>query len=175
MSAVKQIGASQGMAISGQTALKDITNSAAQAAGAAYNSLAHVPFVGPILGAAAAATVFAAVLAFKGLVASAAGGYDVPAGVNPLTQLHAQEMVLPARLANPMRDMLASYGTGAAPAAAGGHTFSFGDTHIHGAPNMSSSDFKQALAEHRGNVAEAVAGALRSGWRPNYRQPVGAL
>lgn len=174
--AVKQIGATQGIAISGQTALKDIANSAAQAAGAAYRSLAGVPFVGPILGAAAAATVFAAVLAFKGLVASAAGGYDIPAGLNPLTQLHAQEMVLPARLANPMRDMLASYGSSGAPAAGGGgHSFSFGDTHIHGAPNMSPSDFKQALAEHRANVAGAVADALRSGWRPNYRQPVGAL
>ena len=83
-------------------------------------------------------------------------------------------MVLPARLANPMRDMLASYGSSAAPVA-GGHTFSFGDTHIHGAPNMSPSDFKQALAEHRANVAGAVADALRSGWRPSYRQPVGAL
>jgi hypothetical protein len=162
------------MAISGQTALKDITNSAAQAASGAYNALAGVPFVGPVLGAAAAATVFAAVLAFKGLVASAAGGYDIPAGANPLTQLHAQEMVLPARLANPMRDMLASFGSGDAQTP-GGHTFSFGDTHIHGAPNMSPADFKQALSEHRANVAEAVAGALRTGWRPSYRQPVGAL
>ncbi len=173
--AAQQLGASQGMAISGQAALKDITNSAAQAASAAYNSLAHVPFVGPLLGAAAAATVFAAVMAFKGLVASAAGGYDIPAGVNPLTQLHAQEMVLPARLANPMRDMLASFGSGATAAVASGHTFSFGDTHIHGAPNMSPADFKQALAEHRASVAEAVANALHGGWRPSYRQPVGAL
>ena len=46
--AAKQAGANQGIAISGQTALKDITNSAAQAASAAYNSLAGVPFVGPI-------------------------------------------------------------------------------------------------------------------------------
>jgi hypothetical protein len=172
--AATQAGATQNMAISGQTALKDITNSAAQAAGGAYKALAGVPFVGPILGAAAAATVFAAVLAFKGLVASAAGGYDIPTGVNPLTQLHAQEMVLPARLANPMRDMLASFGSGSAQSPTG-HTFSFGDTHIHGAPNMSPTDFKQALAEHRANVAGAVADALRSGWRPSYRQPVGAL
>jgi hypothetical protein len=90
------------------------------------------------------------------------------------TLLHRQEMVLPARLANPMRDMLSSYGSaGGLPA--GGHSFSFGDTHIHGAPNMSPSDFKQALLEHRSNVAEAVAGALRGGWRPSYKQPVGAL
>ncbi len=172
--AANQAGATQNMAISGQTALKDISNSAAQAASGAYNALAGVPIVGPILGAAAAATVFAAVLAFKGLVASAAGGYDIPSGVNPLTQLHAQEMVLPARLANPMRDMLASFGSGNAQSPTG-HTFSFGDTHIHGAPNMSPTDFKQALAEHRANVAGAVADALRSGWRPSYRQPVGAL
>jgi len=174
--AATQAGTTQGLAITGQAALKDIVNDAAKAASGAYSATVKaIPApLGPILGAGAAAAAFAAVIAFKGLVSSAAGGYDIPAGVNPLTQLHAQEMVLPARLANPMRDMLASFGSGGAPTMAG-HSFSFGDTHIHGAPNMSPSDFKQALAEHRANVAEAVANALHGGWRPSYRQPVGAL
>ena len=132
----------------------------------AIAAISPIPFVGPFLAPGIAAEMAA--------LASAAGGYDIPAGVNPLTQLHAQEMVLPARLANPMRDMLASFGSGGAPASAG-HSFSFGDTHIHGAPNMSPADFRQALAEHRASVAEAVANALHSGWRPSYRQPVGAL
>ena len=51
--------------------------------------------------------------------ASAAKGYDIPAGVNPLTQLHAEEMVLPAHLANAVRGM-----------AAGGSDGS-GDMHLH--------------------------------------------
>lgn len=42
--------------------------------------------------------------------ASAAGGFDIPAGTNPLTQLHAQEMVLPADLANNVRNMTSPAG-----------------------------------------------------------------
>jgi phage-related protein len=172
----KEVGSAQGLAIDGLASLKSIVNDAATAASGAYQATVKAipPPLGPVLGAGAAAAALAAVMAFRGMVSSAAGGFDIPAGINPLTQLHAQEMVLPARLANPMRDMLASYSSGGAPAA-GGHSFSFGETHIHGAPNMSPSDFKSALAEHRSNVAEAVAGALRGGWRPSYKQPVGAL
>ena len=143
----------------------------ARAGASGTASAAAAPWPLDLAAAGVGATLEGAALAYG----SAAGGYDIPAGINPITQLHAEEMVLPARLANPMRDMLASFaGAGAGPAA-GGHTFSFGDTHIHGAPNMSPGDFKQALAEHRANVAEAVASALHGGWRPNYRQPVGAL
>ena len=36
---------------------------------------------------------------------SAAGGYDIPSGVNPVAQLHQQEMVLPKDLANRVRGM----------------------------------------------------------------------
>ena len=41
----------------------------------------------------------------------AADGYDVPPGVNPLTQLHAEEMVLPAKYADVIRG-LAQSGSG---------------------------------------------------------------
>lgn len=34
---------------------------------------------------------------------SAAGGYDIPAGVNPLVQAHAKEMILPANIADTIR------------------------------------------------------------------------
>ena len=43
-------------------------------------------------------------------MASAAGGYDIPAGVNPMTQLHQEEMVLPASLANGLRGIIAAGG-----------------------------------------------------------------
>jgi hypothetical protein len=49
---------------------------------------------------------FTAALSFM----SASGGYDIPSGVNPLTQLHAEEMVLPAHIANPLRDSLSGGG-----------------------------------------------------------------
>ena len=39
----------------------------------------------------------------SGKIKSARGGYDIPAGVNPVTQLHEEEMVLPKQHANTIR------------------------------------------------------------------------
>jgi hypothetical protein len=57
-------------------------------------------------------------MAWQGALAVAAKGFDVPAGVNPVTQLHAEEMVLPAHLANTVRDLAANAGGGGAPRSA---------------------------------------------------------
>lgn len=82
--------------------------SAASAAIKAYDSLASIPYVGPFLGAAAAAAALAygavQVRTIEGQQYSAAGGFDIPSGVNPVTQLHQNEMVLPAWIAGPLRD-----------------------------------------------------------------------
>ncbi len=43
--------------------------------------------------------------AFSGATYSAAGGFDIPSGLNPVTQLHEEEMVLPSEYANVIRDM----------------------------------------------------------------------
>ena len=43
--------------------------------------------------------------------ASAAGGYDIPAGVNPITQLHESEMVLPKQHADVIRGLAAGGGS----------------------------------------------------------------
>lgn len=48
-----------------------------------------------------------------GATASAAGGYDIPSGENPLTQLHEKEMVLPAQYADVIRGLAGNGGTGA--------------------------------------------------------------
>ena len=48
-----------------------------------------------------------------GVTFTAATGFDVPRGVNPLTQLHEEEMVLPAQYADVIRKM--ATGGGAAP------------------------------------------------------------
>lgn len=45
------------------------------------------------------------------LTPTAAGGYDIPAGINPVTQLHEEEMVLPAKYADVIRG-LAQPGSG---------------------------------------------------------------
>jgi hypothetical protein len=95
----------------------------AMAALAAFASTAAIPIVGPLAapGAAAAAGAAAEVLAGTATaaaalsVASAEGGYDIPAGVNPMTQLHQKEMVLPEAQAEVIRGLAKSGG-----AAAGG-------------------------------------------------------
>ena len=51
------------------------------------------------------AAVFAATIGMQSNVKSARGGYDIPSGVNPMTQLHEEEMVLPKEQANAVRDM----------------------------------------------------------------------
>lgn len=86
-------------------ALANISTKAAEAGAGAAASQASIPVVGPGLAMAAMAAVFAAVMGMGGGMKSAAGGYDIPAGLNPVTQLHAEEMVLPADIANPMREM----------------------------------------------------------------------
>lgn len=53
---------------------------------------------------------------FSGASYSAAGGFDIPSGVNPVTQLHEKEMVLPSQYAEVIRGMAAN---GNQPAGAG--------------------------------------------------------
>ena len=45
-------------------------------------------------------------------IASAEGGFDIPAGVNPVTQLHEKEMVLPKAQAEVIRGLAANGGAG---------------------------------------------------------------
>ena len=87
-----------------ETALAQLNNNAMAAAGAAYNAVVGIPYVGPFLAPAAAAVAYAGVMAF-GSLASAEGGYDIPAGTNPVTQLHQNEMVLPVKYADVIRGM----------------------------------------------------------------------
>ena len=86
-----------------------INSSAMRAAAGAYSAVAGIPYVGPFLAPAAAATAYAGVMAFD--VLSAAGGMAIPGGVNPLTQLHENEMVLPAHIAQPLQNMIAGGST----------------------------------------------------------------
>ncbi len=104
-----------------------VAGNAAQAATGAAASQAPIPIIGPGLAIAAAAAMFAFALGFGGKrsVPSARGGFDIPAGVNPMTQLHEREMVLPAQQADVIRGM-ADGGAGAG---------SGSPVHIHGSPD----------------------------------------
>lgn len=119
-----------GIATSKTTAAADITASAAQAFAAAFAATAAIPIIGPALAPGVAAASYGGAMGGLGLLA-AEGGFDV-GNFAPLTQLHPYEMVLPARLANPMRDMMGSFqaanfnGFGGSNDSGGS-----GDTHLH--------------------------------------------
>jgi hypothetical protein len=84
----------------------------AQAMAGAVAANASIPIVGLAVGMAAAGAMSGVIEGYLSKVPSAAGGFDVPVGMNPLTQLHEEEMVLPAGIANPLRESLAGGGMG---------------------------------------------------------------
>jgi hypothetical protein len=108
--AVHTAAAAEGKAAQAVAGSASVFADANKAAAGAYAAVAGIPYVGPILAPIAAATAFGAVLAFD--VFSAEGGMDIGSGVNPMTQLHEKEMVLPAHLAEGVRNMTDSGGAG---------------------------------------------------------------
>lgn len=88
--------------------LASIHQDAMAAAAGAYKAIVGIPYVGPVLAPAAAAAAYAGAMVF----ASAEGGYDIPAGVNPMVQAHQKEMILPAKYADVIRGMAEGAGQG---------------------------------------------------------------
>lgn len=149
--AAEQAGQGTSLLAMATTAIKSIANDAATTFGGVF------AFLSPLMGPAAAGPATAAmagVASMSGAIVSAAGGYDIPAGVNPIAQLHAQEMVLPASLANSIRNM-----TGAGAGGLGG-----GEVHIHG-PLVQAIDAQsgaQFLLRNSGIIASALAREFRN-------------
>lgn len=78
---------------------------------AAAKALAMGPVVGPIMaGIVRGLGYTSAGIVIGTTIASAEGGYDIPAGVNPVTQLHEKEMVLPKAQAEVIRGLAANGG-----------------------------------------------------------------
>lgn len=137
------------VAVNAWAALTAIANYAATAIAAAWASVSAIPIVGPFLAPATAALVGASVLALAGNIRSAAGGFDIPSGLNPVTQLHANEMVLPAELANKVRGMTE-----------GGS----GETHVH-IHAWDSRDIRRFVMDNRDHFTDAVRQAMKDGKR----------
>ena len=110
--AAEQAGSSQSILMWALTASKNILNSAWEAMAGAFKAMVGIPVVGPAIAPAAAGGAFAAVAAMAGSV-SAAGGYDIPSGVNPLVQAHQREMILPQKQADTIRNLAKGGGGGA--------------------------------------------------------------
>ncbi len=141
------------------SAASQIVSNAAVAATAAMASVAAIPFVGWAMAPEVGASTFAEAMAFES-VASAAGGFDIPAGVNPVTQLHEREMVLPANLADAVRGM-----TG------GGQGGGSGGTYHMNFPSMDPRSASQFFRTPGGRKAltEGIASAYRRGVKGTRR------
>lgn len=129
-----------------------ITENAGEAASGAAASQASIPIAGPYLAAAAAAAMLAMVLAFKG-----GGGQKIPSAANgwwqvpndTMAMIHKDEQVLPAPLAEGVRNMIEGGG-------------GFGG----GAPNlivqaMDSHDVHRFLTKHADKIVDVLKGKAK--------------
>lgn len=139
-----------------------IESSAALAGANAYASTAAIPFVGPELAPAAAATAYAGALSFQGLVVP---GFDIGAwnlSRDQLAMVHSGEMIIPAHIAGPLRATLSQPGAIAnlnAPFAANDGARG-GDLHYH--DHTGTLTPAQIVANRRA-VAKALVMAHREG------------
>ncbi|QUV68670.1 transglycosylase SLT domain-containing protein [Acinetobacter baumannii] len=143
-------------------AIKGIMMSAWEAMAGAFKAMVAIPYVGPILAVGAGAAAFGLVAGLAGKIKSARGGYDIPSGVNPITQLHEDEMVLPSQHANTIREMGnalrngASFGAAAVAEGAGAGTTVF---------NISAIDAKGVrdfMKKHGRDLAGGLKGYSRN-------------
>lgn len=122
-------------------AMSEISSYAGVAGAAATASAAAIPYVGWAIAPAAGAAAFGAAMSYQGAaLASAAGGmWEVPS--DQLAYVHKKESILPASIAEGLRDMVG-----------GGGRRRGGDMppiHIHA---MDSQDVERAL--HKGGALE---------------------
>jgi hypothetical protein len=94
------------------TATTNVQAHAAEAGAAGIASMAAAPWPLDMGAPAFGAAMAAAAGSFSG-IAAAEKGFDVPSGVTPLTLLHPREMVLPAGIADQVRDAANGGGGGA--------------------------------------------------------------
>jgi hypothetical protein len=143
--AVEQASSTEKQAINMEEHLKNIFMAAKEAGANAWKAAPN-----PLLGAVEAAAAFAGVMAFGSMGSAEGGQYLVPGP--QLTMLHAQEMVLPAGLANRMRDVIDGGGNGG----------SAGAFHLHMNVNtIDSNSFKDTLGKHGHMIGELVTKAMK--------------
>lgn len=126
-----------------------VMSNSAIAATAAMASVAAIPVVGWAMAPGVGAETYALGMAY---LASARNGYDIPAGVNPITQLHEKEMVLPEGPADVIRKLAESGGSGGA----GGPLAIYLSA-------MDSRDVKRFLMDNKRELVDAIRSAQRDG------------
>lgn len=135
---------------------------AAVAAVAASASVAAIPLVGWQMAPEVAAATYANGMVYAAL-ASAAGGWGQVPQDGMMTELHKDEMVLPASIATPLRQSLASPQSAAVGQ---GQGQGGGATHFHFAPTVSAVDatgVDQLLQQHQDIFIKNVRNWHRNG------------
>jgi len=115
-----------------------------------YSAIAGIPYVGPFLAPAMAIAAGALIASWAGRVASAAGGWaNVPE--DQMAMVHKNEMILPAPLAEGVRNMIGQGGAG------GGATHNW---HIHA---VDAAGVKRFFLDNQDALAAALSRASRNG------------
>jgi hypothetical protein len=135
-------GALTSLALQAVTAIKAIWNDAATTFAGVFAYFA--PAMGPYA-AIPAAAASAVVGAAAGSIVSAAGGWDVPA--DSLAMVHKNEMVLPAALADSVRNMTGDGGAGR-------------DLHLH-ITAVDAKSFAQQLARSDSALSKQIKRSIR--------------
>lgn len=149
---IEAAGAAESTAITVGTASKSILAKGWDAAAGAYSAIVGIPYVGPFLAPAAAAVALGAVLGMIGKISSAEGGWGQVPG-DTMAQIHKDEMVLPARWAGPLRNMLEGGGGGEG----GGHQH----THFH-VHAIDGKDAARFIQQNGGRLASQVQRQARN-------------
>jgi hypothetical protein len=130
------------------TATTQATGNAVVAGSGAAASAASIPVYGWAIALAAGAAVLAGVMGMTSSIGSAEHGWSIPSGLNPMAQLHEEEMVLPKEESNIIRGM-GKNGSGNGP-----------QIHIHA---MDAKSFKQSLRRNQGGLLQVLNQAVRNG------------
>ncbi|WP_119689285.1 transglycosylase SLT domain-containing protein [Acinetobacter nosocomialis] len=142
-------------------AIKGIMMSAWEAMAGAFKAMVSIPYIGPVLAVGAGAAAFGLVAGLAGKIKSARGGYDIPSGVNPITQLHEDEMVLPAQHANTIRELgKSTFNSGMSDDS--DITGQGGENAVLNIQAWDSRDIKRFMKKHGREVAGGLKGYRRS-------------
>ncbi|MBJ8449553.1 hypothetical protein I6M73_16075 [Acinetobacter pittii] len=142
-------------------AIKGIMMSAWEAMAGAFKAMVSIPYIGPVLAVGAGAAAFGLVAGLAGKIKSARGGYDIPSGVNPITQLHEDEMVLPAQHANTIRELgKSTFNSGMSDDS--DITGQGGENAVFNIQAWDTRDIKRFMKKHGREVAGGLKGYRRS-------------
>lgn len=135
-------------------AIKSIMMSAWEAMASAFKAIVGIPYVGPALAVGAGAAAFGLVSGIAGKVKSARGGYSIPRGVNPMTQLHEEEMVLPKAESNVIRSL--ADGKGGNDGGSAGSVGRGGDQYTIQISAIDARGVKQLFMDHGSSLVSAL-------------------